>query len=131
MKYNRLMTDNLMTTINDLVLIYVEDKPMAFARVEDIQPDMKRGWFQIKFLLLQIPPTIVTWILRDVYINGVEYTMGGQKMRIEKVVVPEAVRQATDAPSKESESGKLSQTKAKDPKSKVISLADLKKGTRS
>ncbi|MCU0615081.1 MAG: hypothetical protein MUD09_08380 [Desulfobacterales bacterium] len=120
-----------MTTINDLVLIYVEDKPMAFARVEDIQPDMKRGWFQIKFLLLQIPPTIVTWILRDVYINGVEYTMGGQKMRIEKVVVPEAVRQATDASSKESESGKLSQTKAKDPKSKVISLADLKKGTRS
>jgi hypothetical protein len=125
------MMDNLMTTINDLVLIYVEDKPMAFARVEDIQPDMKRGWFQIKFLLLQIPPTIVTWILRDVYINGVEYTMGGQKMRIEKVVVPEAVRQATDASSKESESGKLSQTKAKDPKSKVISLADLKKGTRS
>jgi len=120
-----------MTTINDLVLISVEDKPMAFARVEDIQPDTKRGWFQIKFLILQIPPTVVTWILRDVYINGVEYTMGGQKMRIEKVVVPETTQQATEDPSKDSESGKINQNKTKDPKSKVISLADLKKGTRS
>jgi len=125
-----LRTDNLMTTINDLVLIYVEDKPMAFARVEDIQPDMKRGWFQVKFLILQIPPTVVTWILRDVYINGVEYTMGSRKMRIEKVVVPETTQQATGDLSKDSESGKLNQNKTKDPKSKVISLADLKKGTR-
>jgi hypothetical protein len=105
-----------MTTINDIVLIYVEDKPMAFARVEDIQPDIKREWFQIKLLVLQIPPTIVTWILKDIYINGEEYTMGGQKMRIEKVVVPE--------------SEKLDQNKPKDPNSKVISLADIKKGSR-
>jgi hypothetical protein len=120
-----------MATINDLVLIYVEDKPMAFARVEDIQPDIKRGWFQIKFLILQIPPTIVTWILRDVYISGMEYTMGGQKMRIEKVVVPETAKEETVNLPKDSESGKLNQDKTKNPKSKVISLADLKKGSRS
>lgn len=120
-----------MTTINDLVLIYLEDKPMAFARVEDIQPDIKRGWFQIKFLILQIPPTVVTWTLRDVYINGVEYTMGGQKMRIEKVVVPETTQPSGDEPSKNSEPGEKSQKKTNDPKSKVISLADLKKGSRS
>jgi hypothetical protein len=123
--------DHQMTTVTDLVLIYVEDKPMASARVEDIQPDMKRGWFQIKFLILQIPPTIVTWILRDIYINGVEYTMGGQKMRIEKVVLPETAQPSAVEPSKISESGDHNQNKTKDPKSKVISLADLKKGSRS
>jgi hypothetical protein len=120
-----------MTDINDLVLIYVESQPMAFARVEDIQPDMKRGWFQIKFLILQIPPTLVTWILRDTYINGEEYTMGGQKMRIEKVVVPESIPETSADTSKNSDSGNLKQNKTTDPKSKVISLADLKKGPRS
>jgi hypothetical protein len=124
-------TNSQMTTINDLVLIYVEDKPMAFARVEDIQPDMKKGWFQIKLLILQIPPTIVTWILRDVYINGGEYTMGGQKMRIEKVIVPETSQPPAVEPSKNSEPNEQSQKKTQDPKSKIISLADIKKGSRS
>jgi hypothetical protein len=124
-------TNSQMTTINDLVLIYVEDKPMAFARVEDIQPDMKKGWFQIKLLMLQIPPTIVTWILRDVYINGGEYTMGGQKMRIEKVIVPETSQPPAVEPSKNSEPNEQSQKKTQDPKSKIISLADIKKGSRS
>jgi hypothetical protein len=119
-----------MTTINDIVLIYVEDKPMAFARIEDIQPDMKRGWFQIKLLILQIPPTIVTWILKEIYINGGEYTMGGQKMRIEKVVVPDTDPKVPAAPIKDSESDKLNKDKPKDPNSKVISLADIKKGSR-
>jgi hypothetical protein len=120
-----------MTTINDLVLIYVEDKPMAFARVEDIEPDMKKGWYQIKLLILQIPPTIVTWILRDAYINGAEYTMGGQKMRIEKVIVPETVQPPAVEPSKNSMPNDQSQKKTQGPESKVISLADIKKGSRS
>ncbi len=120
-----------MTTINDLVLIYVEDKPMAFARVEDIEPDVKRGWFQIKFLILQIPPTLVTWILRDAYLNGVEYTMGGQKMRIEKVVVPGQEQKTPAKPAKNSESGDQAPNQTAASKSKVISLADLKKGNRT
>jgi hypothetical protein len=115
-----------MTTINDLVLIYVEDNPMAFARVEDIQPDIKNGWFQIKLLILQIPPTLVTWILRDAYINGEEYTMGGQKMRLEKVVVPESIPKSGDKKPEKKESDDSGRQKAKDTKSKVISLADLK-----
>ena len=120
-----------MTTVNDLVLIYMEDKPMAFARVEDIQPDVKRGWYQIKLLILQIPPTIVTWIVRDIYIDGTEYTMGGRKMRIEKVVVPETANETGLETTKNAESGNLNQTKPNDLKSKVISLSDLKKDSRS
>ena len=120
-----------MATINDLVLIYVEDKPVAFARIEGIEPDMKRGWFQIKLLILQIPPTIVTWILRDSYIDGDEYTMGGQRMRIEKVVVPEKAQQININPIKSSEPEKPNPNKTGDQKSKVISLADIKKGPRT
>ena len=118
------------TTINDLVLIYVEDNPMAFARVESIEPDIKRGWFQISLLILQIPPTIVTWILRDSYINGDEYTMGGQRMRLEKVVVPDSAQQKNISPEKDSEPEKITPNKTHGPKSKVISLADLKKGPK-
>ena len=69
---------------NDLVLIYLEDNPLSFARIESILPDSKPDWFHVKLLLLQIPPQVVTWILRDVYISGTEFTMNGKRMRLEK-----------------------------------------------
>ena len=78
-----------MTTMGDLVLIYFEDKPMSFARVEDILPDSKPGWFHIKLLMLQVPLQVVSWILRDAYIEGDEFTMNGNRMRLEKVVSPD------------------------------------------
>ena len=78
-----------MAAENDIVLIYHEDKPLVFARVEDIRPDIKKDWFQIKLMLLQVPVQTVTWILRDTYINGDEFTMGGQRMRLEKIEPPE------------------------------------------
>ncbi len=117
-----------MTTINDLVIIHYENSPLAFARVEDIQPDIKRDWFQVKLLVLQIPPTLVTWILKGDYINGEEYTMGGKKMRIEKVVVPRTVQEAVkDEPVKEEPKKDSEVQKDRDSKQKVISLAELKK----
>jgi hypothetical protein len=79
-----------MATENDIVLIYFEDKPLSFARIEDILPDSKPDWYHVKLLLLQIPPQVVTWILRDVYINGEEFTMNGKRMRLEKIESPEA-----------------------------------------
>jgi hypothetical protein len=78
-----------MATVGDLVLIYFEDKPMSFARVEDILPDSKPGWFHIKLLMLQVPLQVVSWILRDAYILGDEFTMNGNRMRLEKVLSPE------------------------------------------
>ena len=109
-----------MANENDLVLIYFEDNPFIFARIEDIQPDSKRGWFHVKLLLLQIPPIIVTWILRDAYINGEEFTMDGKKMRMEKVVSPESVEKQ-ELPTEKNEA-------SKDKKgAKVISISDAKK----
>ena len=100
---------------NDIVLIYLEDSPLAFARIESIEPDVKKGWFIIKLLLLQIPLQVVTWILRDAYINGETFTMGGKEMRIEKVVCPEDPELADEEPGPQ-------ETNAK-----VIALADLKR----
>lgn len=109
-----------MTKENDLVLIYLEDNPFIFARIEDIQPDSKRGWFHVKLLMLQIPPQIVTWILKDVYINGEEFTMDGRKIKMERVIPPESVGKSEtpvekDKPQKNTESAK------------VISISDAKK----
>jgi len=69
----------------DVVLIHYQDQPMAYARIEGINPDIKRDWYQVTLLLLTIPAQSVTWILRDEYINGTSFTMGGQSMRLEKV----------------------------------------------
>lgn len=73
---------------NDIVLIYYEEQPASFARIEAISPDVKKDWYHVKMLLLQVPVQTVTWILRDVYINGEEFTMGGNRLRLEKIEAP-------------------------------------------
>ena len=111
-----------MTTVNDVVLIYFEDKPASFARVEDISPDIKKNWYLIKLLLLQIPLQTVTWILKDVYIEGAEFTMNGNRMRIEKVNAPNEPDQSAQKEllQEEKEKPKPSET------GKVISITDRK-----
>lgn len=105
---------------NDIVLIHLEDQPIFFARIEEIQPDAKPDWYHVKLLLLQVPPQLTTWILRDVYINGEEFTMNGKRMRLEKVIPPIEGEKPpipdTPAPPTPRSSG-----------GQVISLKDLKK----
>lgn len=72
----------------DLVLIYFENEPTGFARVEEISPDIKKDWYHVRLLLLNLPLQTVTWILRDVYIDGAEFTMGGHKIHLKKVEAP-------------------------------------------
>lgn len=103
---------------NDIVLIYLEEQPLVFARVESILPDSKPDWYHISLLLLQIPLQVATWILKDVYINGDTFTMNGKKMRLEKVEAPEP-------PVQEEE---ITQSVEKSPaKDNIISLRDFKK----
>ena len=110
-----------MAAENDIVLIYFEENPLVFARIESILPDAKPNWYHVTFLLLQVPLQVVTWILRDVYINGESFTMDGRKMRLELVESPEA----------DAETHKKDQVTEKDSKVKtegsVISLKDFKK----
>lgn len=74
-----------MASGNDVVLIYFEDQPAIFARIESIEPDIKRDWYHVTLLLLTIPVQTVTWILRKAYINGTPFTMNGKSVRLEKV----------------------------------------------
>jgi hypothetical protein len=77
------------TTINDIVLVYMDRKPAFFARIEGISPDIKPNWWQVKLLVLTIPIQVTTWILEEIQINGEEFTMGGKPVRLEKVVCPD------------------------------------------
>jgi hypothetical protein len=126
-----------MTNIGDVVLVYMDNNPAFFARIEEISADVKPGWFQVKFLVLQVPLLSVTWILREAYYNGDEFTMGGRPMRVEKVVAP--VEQ-TAQPGAEDEAAisprpeLVVQKKQKERKTgkqgKVISLSDRLKKDR-
>jgi len=111
-----------MTQERDIVLVYHEDAPLFFARVEDISPDRKPDWYHIKLLVLQIPVHVVTWILRDIYINGAEFTMGGKRMRMERVKCP-----PEDALVDPREPPRGGGKEEKSTRAKVIPLADLKK----
>lgn len=112
-----------MATENDIVLVYFEDRPLTFARIESILPDSKPNWYHVELLMLQIPLQLVSWILRDVYINGDTFTMNGKNMRLELVEKP-------DSPSSHDEPQE--NTKTQEPsdtlptQAKVISLKDLK-----
>jgi hypothetical protein len=86
----------------DLVLIFYQETPTVYARIESIEPDMKKDWYQVGLLLLTIPAQTVTWILREEYINGTSFTMGGQSMRLEEVkrVSQSPEREDTGKPAK-------------------------------
>lgn len=83
---------------NDIVLIHFEDQPLSFARIEEILPDNKPDWYHVKLLMLQVPLQVVTWILRDRYIMGDEFTMNAKRMRLERIVCPETAPEDDDGP---------------------------------
>ncbi|BBO77143.1 hypothetical protein DSCW_45600 [Desulfosarcina widdelii] len=112
-----------MAAENDIVLIYFEDQPLSFARIEEILPDSKPDWYHVKLLMLQLPLQVVTWILRDRYIMGDEFTMNGKRMRLEKVVCPDALPEEADS----DEDGVEPSSPPHDEKATVISLKDKRK----
>lgn len=116
-----------MTQEGDLVLVHIEGKPAFFARIEKISPDPKPEWWQVKMLVLQVPLITVTWILREAYINGEEFTMGGHPMRLVKV---EAPTEEVTTPGHEDEpaagGSAPSRKGAGEAPAKVVSLLDRK-----
>ena len=114
-----------MTAENDLVLIYMEDMPLSYARIENIMADSKPDWYHVRLLMLQVPLQIVTWILKDVYINGAEFTMQGKRMRLEKVIVPQEPQDVEQ--EQEKKDAAASKKDKHIGRAKVISLKDIKK----
>ncbi|MBA3010790.1 MAG: hypothetical protein KKF12_20370 [Proteobacteria bacterium] len=114
-----------MATIKDVILIYLEDSPVSFARVESILPDAKKDWYQIKLLMLQIPMQTVTWILKDAYINGEQFHMNGKKMKLEVVECPNEDPSLSFPGDTREKKPPLQETKEKNT-GQIISFSDLK-----
>lgn len=109
-----------MATERDIVLIYSEGAPLTFARIEEISPDIKPNWYHVKLLILQVPLHPITWILRDSYINGEEFTMDGRKVRLDLIECPE-IAEKPDIHEKNDQTSLVSK------KGKLILLRDRKK----
>jgi len=102
---------------NDLLLIYVENKPSSFARVEKIYADAKPNWWRVKLLVLQVPVFTATWILDNDQIRGGEFTINGVPMRIEIVKIPKESAEAII------EKKKPSRQAANGQKARILSLS--------
>jgi hypothetical protein len=115
-----------MATINDLVLVHVENKPGFYARIEDISPDVKKGWWVVKLLVLSFPLQVYTWILDEHQIDGADFTMGGTPLKLEKLVSPVQVEEEKKGKEKSSSPTKAGTDPARP---KVVSLLDRKKNS--
>lgn len=98
---------------NDLVLVHVEDKPAFFARIEEVDPDAKAGWWQVKLLILNVPLRVVTWMLDNQQIRGAEFTMGGVPLRLQKVVAPAQTSAEPEIRPREEPAGRQRQGQGK------------------
>jgi hypothetical protein len=87
--------------LGSLVLVHYQDRPGAYARIESIDPDVKKSWYHVTLLLLTIPAQNVTWILREEYIRGEPFTMGGQPVRLEPVPPYRPPEHPSPAPAQE------------------------------
>ena len=74
-----------MNSEGDIVLIHYQDMPTMYARIEAIESDIKKEWYRVTLLLLTIPQQIITWILREEYIDGTPFTMGGNSVMLKRV----------------------------------------------
>ncbi len=74
-----------MAGINDLVLVHLDRKPSFYARINDVNPDVKRGWYQVELLVLSLPPQTLVWILEESHLQGEEFTMGGRPVKLELI----------------------------------------------
>jgi hypothetical protein len=110
-----------MATINDIVLVHVDKKPGFYARIEDISPDVKPGWWQVRLLVFTFPLQVFTWILDDFQIEGADFTMGGTPIRLEPVVSPVVTEQLPNRPEEQDPPPREGGS------SKVVSLADRRK----
>jgi hypothetical protein len=113
-----------MAAINDIVLVHVDNKPGFYARVEDISPDVKPGWWQVRLLVLTFPLQVFTWILDEFQLEYAPFTMGGTPIRLEPVVSPlEEEQQLQEQQELEERKRKRQEGGS----SKVVSLAERRK----
>ena len=113
-----------MSNISDIVLVNVDNKPGFYARIEEITPDVKPGWWQVKLLVLTFPLQVFTWILDEFQLEGAPFTMGGTPLRLEEVASPVELERIEKEKTEKERLVKLRQDGVTP---KVISLNDRRK----
>jgi hypothetical protein len=88
-----------MATINDLVLVHLDRQPAFYARIDDITPDVKRGWYQVELLVLSLPPQTLVWILEETHLQGEEYTMGERPVQLTLIPLKAPPQPGSPAPA--------------------------------
>src|SRR5262245_66647714 len=106
------------TLPGDVVLIHYQGKPASFARIENVRPHPRPGWLFCDLLVLAVPAQPVTWILERAQIDGVEFTMGGQPVRLEKLpelgTIHETARAKEAAPESAAEDVPTAETRERE-----------------
>jgi hypothetical protein len=122
----------MLTRPGDILLVHHKGQPVSYARVEDITADHKAPWWQITLLILAVPAQKVTWILREEYIDGGDFTMGGETMRLERLAPPQATPEpAPDPPAPEPDTpGPAEGGGGGGGEGKVVSLSQRREGRK-
>lgn len=113
-----------MAKTDDIVLIHVDNKPGFYARIEEMVPDAKPGWWQVSLLVLTFPLQVFTWILDEYQIEGADFTMGGTPIRMEEVVSPVEIERIE---KEKLEKERMQKMRQEGGAPKVISLQDRRK----
>jgi hypothetical protein len=100
----------------EVVLVHLQNQPTFYARIEALQPDRKKGWWHLSFLILSMPPQLTTWILDDDQIRGADFTIQGNPIRMERVKAPQPI-EANEEPKKSEQ-----EDMEKQPGGRVISM---------
>ena len=66
------------TNVGDILLIGMKSG-LFFGVVQEIDNNVKKGWWDISFKLLVMPPIDVTWTLRTPQMTGEIFTMDNEE----------------------------------------------------
>ena len=75
----------------EVLLVFFQNEPAFFIRIENILADKKRGWWHVQFITLTLPINEMSWILKDDHIRGGEFTMQNNPVHLERVVGAQSV----------------------------------------
>lgn len=68
---------------NDVCIIYVNDLPQGFIRIESIESDIKPGWYSVKFIELLFPIKVNTWKIDEEHLKGADINMKGFTFKLQ------------------------------------------------
>ena len=66
------------TNVGDTILIGMKSG-LFFGVVQEIESNVKKGWWDVSFKLLVMPPIDVTWTLRTPQMTGEIFTMDNEE----------------------------------------------------